>query len=714
MHRMPSPTEIRWLAILSAIALALPLCRAELFVGTAVVDVTPEKLPVIVNGGMLSRTIGEVNTPLNARAMVLSDGTEKIAIVVVDSCMMPRPLLDQAKQLASNQTQIPTDRMLISATHTHSAPSSLSCLGTEADPEYVPYLRLKLADAIVQANQRLIAAKVGWGSADAAEYTALRRWIRRRDRPAEDPFGNLTVCANMHAATQIDDVTGESGPEDPQLSMLSFQSLDGTPLALLTNFSMHYFGDQMLSADYFGLFCEGIRQEISRGRLPDQPDFLAIMSHGCSGDIWRREYRDPNFKSPTIEEYTQGLMQIALSAYRAIEYHQPASLAMSEARLSMAYRVPDKQRLEWAQRIVTGMGDRLPNDTTEVYAREQVILHERQTTEIVVQALRIGDIAIVTTPNETYALSGMKLKLQSPMPKTMVIELANGGDGYIPPPEQHRLGGYNTWAARSAGLEVTAEPRIVAACLQQLEKVCNKPRRSYKQFTGHATQIVAGLKPIAFYRLDEFQGPQAVDQSGNHRNAIYEPDVVYFLEGPNLEREGDAVELNRAVHMTGGRIVTNFSDIGQQYSVAAWVWNGLPKDSRPMLGWVFSRDYNFGTSKGGVHLGLSGAGKLVLCSGLQTQDELTNEVVSTEHEPIGRWHWNHVGLVRDGDHVSVYLNGSPVLETNLSSAVPASNIGYFGGRSDNVDNWEGRLDEIAVFDRSLSAMEMATLGAHTN
>ena len=40
-----------------------------------------------------------------------------------------------------------------------------------------------------------------------------------------------------------------------------------------------------------------------------------------------------------------------------------------------------------------------------------------------------------------------------------VIELANGGDGYIPPPEQHLLGGYNTWPARSAGLEVGAEPR---------------------------------------------------------------------------------------------------------------------------------------------------------------------------------------------------------------------------------------------------------------
>ena len=64
-------------------------------------------------------------------------------------------------------------------------------------------------------------------------------------------------------------------------------------------------------------------------------------------------------------------------------------LAMAETRMTLKYRVPDRQRLEWAQRIVEAMGDRPPQTTEEVYAREQIILHERQSTEIVVQALRI-------------------------------------------------------------------------------------------------------------------------------------------------------------------------------------------------------------------------------------------------------------------------------------------------------------------------------------
>ena len=72
--------------------------------------------------------------------------------------------------------------------------------------------------------------------------------------------------------------------------------------------------------------------------------------------------------------------------------------------------MPDLQRLEWARRIVEEMGDRLPKDRREVYAREQLILHERQQTEIVVQGVRIGDIAIATTPTETYAITGLKIK----------------------------------------------------------------------------------------------------------------------------------------------------------------------------------------------------------------------------------------------------------------------------------------------------------------
>ena len=703
------------LAFCAVFSFAPVEASAELKAGAVVVDVTPEKLPVLVNGGMTSRSANKIKTRINARAIVLDDGKERLGIVVVDSCMMPRPLLDEAKALAAERTKIRPDRMLISASHAHSAPSSMGCLGTEADPNYVPYLKEKLAQALAAAEANLEPAKVGWAAPNAKDFTALRRWILRPDKIGKDPFGNPTIRATMHAGANWDNVTGESGPEDPDLSLISFQATDGRPIAVLASFSMHYFGDQALSADYHGLFCEGLKSRIAAKPDDARPPFVGIMSHGCSGDIWRRDYTisaADRGKDPTIEGYAEGLVEIAAAAYGSIEYDQKADLAMSEARLHLNYRVPDQQRLEWAQRIVEATGDRLPKSTAEVYAREQIILHERQSTDIVVQAVRIGQIGIATTPNETYALTGLKLKLQSPLPNTMVIELANGGDGYIPPPEQMLMGGYNTWPARSAGLEVQAEPKITAALLGLLEEVTGRPQPDYKQSRGPAATAILQAKPVAYWRLDEFSGPRAVDTSGRNCDAAYEPAVAYFLEGPLSDGFCTEGETNRAAHFAGGRLQSRIGGLGDKYSISLWIWNGMPDDAREVSGWMFSRGHDHRLGPHDDHLGIGGTagnpGKLIFLHGPDTEG--TKPVAGRTE--IKRWTWNHVLFVRDGETVRVYLNGNPQpeIETKAPAAFPPGfEQVFFGGRSDNESNWEGRLDEIAVFDRALSTEEIERL-----
>jgi hypothetical protein len=690
-----------------------PGARAELQAGAAVVDVTPEKLPVLINGGMLSRTVDKVKAPVHARAIVLADGASQIAIVVVDSCMMGRHLLDQAKSLAAKRTGIPADHQLISATHTHSAPASMGCLGTDADPAYVPFLIGKLVDAISAAQANLEPARIGFGKGDAGDFTALRQWIRRPDRIVDDPFGNQTVRANMHAGRIWDDVTGEAGPKDPELSLLSIQARDGRPIAVMGNFSMHYFGDAAISPDYFGLFSDGLKQRIAPEPAAGKPAFVGIMSHGCSGDIYRRDYTIPESQwnaKQTIEEYTNGLLEIAMKAYAGIQYRDEAPIAMAERRMTLDYRVPNKQMLEWAQRIVEGMGERLAKTPTEVYAREQIILHNLQRTEIVVQGLRIGEIGIATTPNETYAISGLKIKAASPLPHTMVIELANGGDGYIPPPEHHLWGGYNTYPARSAGLEVMAEPKIVETALTLLERVAGQPRRHFQLSDGPAARAIRELRPAAWWRLNEFTGPHARDASGHERDAVYERDITYYLEGPRSDVFCANAEKNRAAHFVGGRVRARLAGIGDRYSVSVWLWNGMPNEGRAVSGWFFSRGRDQGLGAYGDHLGIGGKGahpgKLVFLHG--NDPETTPAAVGKTEIP--RWQWQHVVLVRDGGKVRAYLNGALELEAAVPAQFPPGlEEHFFGGRSDNDSNWEGRLDEIAVFDRALTADEVARL-----
>lgn len=684
------------------------VAKAELTAGAAVVDVTPNQMPVLVNGGILSRTVDTVKTHVNARALALSLGDTRLCLVVVDSCMMPKLLLDDVKNRAAARTKLKPDQIMISATHTHTAPSSFGALGTDADLTYVPFLREKLVEAIVAAESNQRPAKVGWGSGKAEQFTALRRWVRRPDRVENDPFGNPTVRANMHAARDPDNVTGPSGPEDPELSMIAVQSVDGQPIAILTNFSMHYFGDQAISADYFGLFCDGL-QKHARAKHPEADNIVGIMSHGCSGDIWRRDYMtwSSDQKDDTIEGYTQGLLQVAKDIYDSIEYTDVEELAMAEARLPMSYRLPDAQRLQWANAIAEKI-ETQPKDREEVYAREQVILNELQGTEVVVQAIRIGDIGIATTPNETYALTGLKLKLQSPLRHTMVIELANGADGYIPPPEQHGVGGYNTWAARSAGLEVQAEPRIVSTALRLLENISGKPRKAHVESIGEDAKRILDLRPTAYWKMAETEAPVALDDSGHQHDGHYEPGVLFFLEGPTEEAFTDG-EQNRCAHFAGGRMLSRLRDLGNEYTVAISFWNGMPSDARATTGWLFSRDHAHATSSYGEHFGLGGKGskpgRLIFQSGNASGLAVGKAVVD-------RWTWNRAILIRSADRARVYLNGGD--EPDIDVAIDTSRHSdiasvFVGGRSDNDSNWEGRMDEVAIFDRALSDSERRSI-----
>ncbi len=290
----------------------------------------------------------------------------------------------------------------------------------------------------------------------------------------------------------------------------------------------------------------------------------------------------------------------------------------------------------------------------------------------------------------------------------MVIELANGGDGYIPPPEQHPFGGYNTWAARSAGLEVMAEPKIAETAIELLEKVSGRPRKPWKLSDGPAARAILEAKPIAYWRLNEFSGPHAADATAHAHDAVYERDITFYLEGAHSGQFCQPPETNRAPHFVGGRLRARLPKLGERYSISLWLWNGMPNDGRNVSGWLFSRGPDHGLGLFGDHLGVGGKsahpGHLIFLHGPDAS------AVTAGKSELPRWQWQHVLLVRDGQQVRVYLNGQLDLEaTSPAPALAEQPFCFFGGRSDKDSNWEGRLDEIAVFDRPLTPAEVAAL-----
>ncbi len=86
---------------------------------------------------------------------------------------------------------------------------------------------------------------------------------------------------------------------------------------------------------------------------------------------------------------------------------------------------------------------------------------------MIVQAVRIGHLGIATSPFEMFAETGLEIKAKSPLKPTCTIELANGCYGYLPTPEQHKLGGYETWLGTNK-VEIEASTRLTAALLEML------------------------------------------------------------------------------------------------------------------------------------------------------------------------------------------------------------------------------------------------------
>ena len=677
--------------------------------GAAQIDISPRELPVIVSGYFLERTANAIRDRLYARALVFDDGTSRVAICVVDTLFMPRDLLDEAKHLASAKTGIRTENMLVSATHTHTAPSVAGALGTGVDQTYKKFLPSKIAEVIRRANDKREAAGIGWTTIDAPDHTHCRRWILRPDKIQRDVFGRPTVRANMHPGYQNPDFIGPAGPADTELSLLSVQSRRGRPLAVLANYSMHFFGSSQVSADYFGRFVERFTELIEAA--DKNPEFVAAMSQGTSGDLHWNDYSKAK-ESITLDQYSEGLARLAAEAYKRITYQNSCSFGMLERKLTLQRRIPDNARLAWAKSLVGKMQGIKPGNRPEVYALEQMYLHEDRVRELKLQVLRIGELGITAIPCEVYGITGLKIKAQSPLQHTFNIELANGAEGYIPPPEQHILGGYTTWPARSAALEVGAEPRIVETLISMLEEVSGKKRHPLKSVLSIYDKAVLKSKPLAYWRLDEIQGSTATDATGSGNHGVYEDGIAFYLPGPNGVGMATKYGLTRCAHFAGGRMKAKLAKLGDRYSVEMWFWNGLPADAREFTGFLFSRSPD-GKGKGNSDcLGIGGVfdnaavqGKLIFIP------DNVNETMLVGKSDVPLKTWNHLVLVRDKKRVIVYINGEdkPQIEADVveSPLRQATEI-LIGGSKDRSFNFAGKIAKVALFDRPLSPKEIVS------
>ncbi|MBL8850257.1 MAG: hypothetical protein JNG89_11260 [Planctomycetaceae bacterium] len=452
--------------------------RKVLRAGAYAADITPAYFPVSSSGNMSDRQATEAHDPLHARCLVLHNGETSLAFVVCDNCMIPRDIFDAAKTLASERTGIPADHMLMSATHCHSGVTVTGVFQSEPEPEYREFLVQRIADGIEQAHKQYQLARIGWATAEDATQVFNRRWFTKPGAENRDPFGGTTDRVRMNPGFSKDINDRPSGPIDPQISMLAVQNLDGVPIALLANYSLHYVGGvegPALSADYFAEFASLMGQKIGA-----PGSFVGIMSNGTSGNINNVNYgADSYLSKPPYEQMrlvAASVADAAYAAYLGIEYHDWVPLAAEQTELSLGVRLPSEDDLAAAKATLEAAGPGPYSTLEQIYARESVLLSQYPPeVRSIVQALRVGDVGIVGIPCETFVETGLAIKESSPLKRTFCISLANGYNGYLPTPEHHEWGGYETWRARSSYLAVDAEPAVRATALELLGRLIEEP-----------------------------------------------------------------------------------------------------------------------------------------------------------------------------------------------------------------------------------------------
>ena len=435
--------------------------------GAATSNVTPP-LGTSINGGMVDRRATHVHDELHARCLVLDDGTTKLAFAIVDSCMVPGEVIDAAKQVVAERAGIPATHVLVSATHTHSAATACAVFQSDPDPAYVAFLSTRIADGIQRAANNLEPAQIGWGMAEEPNHVFNRRWKLKPGTMPANPFGVTTDGVKMNPGQGNPDLVEPAGPVDPQVWVLSVRSPDGRHIALLGNYSLHYVGGEgpgAISADYYGIFADRIQQLLKADR--QDPPFVGMMSNGTSGDINNVNYALP---APAARKKSYEQMRIvadavatkAAEAVASMTCHDWVPLSAKTATLTLGVRKPTADELTRARAIL----DRSPPVRTQldaIYAVETIDLAQYpDTVPVTLQALRLGDLSIAAIPCETFVEIGLELKAVRKGQPHFTVSLANGYHGYLPTPEQHKLGGYETWRAKSSYLEIDASPKIVA------------------------------------------------------------------------------------------------------------------------------------------------------------------------------------------------------------------------------------------------------------
>ncbi len=433
------------------------VCGAELQVGAASVDITPNKA-VALWGQFGLRLSTKPDTPLTANVVALQSGDARTTFVSLDLLQLPEVFVQAIRDTAAKKdASIDVQHMVLTATHTHTAP--VLWPGTPGIPvndqtmtveETITYLADKISDGIVAAWKNIAPGKMAYGL----------------DRNSIG-FGRRAVYANgsaqMYGNTNRPDFVNLEGMDDDDVgSIFFFDQLDNLK-AVIVNVacpSQVVEAQSSINADYWLPVRENLKARYGEG--------IVVLGWGAAaGDMSPRPllHKAANARMRSlrgINEMQELARRIDLSVSQTFDAAQKEKYADPVLKhVAVTLQLPlnkiSEAQYQEALAAYNKVMDQVEKDPSceprvafmardwhhgVVKRYEQLQKNPDATYPVEIHVVRLGDVAICSNPFELYCEYGIRIKARSKATQTFILQMSGFGS-YLPTARAQAAGSYS-------------------------------------------------------------------------------------------------------------------------------------------------------------------------------------------------------------------------------------------------------------------------------
>jgi len=388
--------------------------------GFARVDITPPVGVWLSGYASRNKPSEGISDELYAKALVLDDGQNKIAIVSADLLWVPLETTNKVRGIVKKKIGIPESNVIVCATHTHFGPKIDKIRkdwpdtpASKVDKSYVQKLTKRIAESILTAAKNTKPVKLGVVKGDISEIVYNRR--------TKKPDGKVAMTFRLPPANP----NLVFGPIDPQVAILRVEDTSGALVGTIVNYACHPVCGATdnqefysISADYPG-YTARVVEQMEGG--------ICLFALGTAGNMNPVRIEGENHRS-RIGKALGG------EVLRRLQFVSTSDDITLKA-LKKQVVLPLKKDLR-------------PERITDANNPEEFL-----TTEI--QVLRIGDIYILGLPGEVLVEVGLEIKKRAGIENLFIISLSNDACGYVCHSQAYEEGGYEpgsgTNLAKGAG-----------------------------------------------------------------------------------------------------------------------------------------------------------------------------------------------------------------------------------------------------------------------